>query len=146
MIIRLYKNTSDSNVVSKTISQVYECEGTLKEATSITEPVITLSGINSIITEFNYVYIPEFNRYYYVTDMVSIKNNLWAVSCKVDVLMSYKDIIYKQTAVVDRQEYNYNTMLSDNRLRVQANPYLITRKFPKGFTGDYNYALVLAGN
>lgn len=146
MIIQLYKNTSDRNVVSKDITLTYECEGTLKDATSITDPVITLAGINSMITDINYLYIPEFKRYYYVIDLVSVKNDLWSLSCKVDVLMSFKDTIYNQTCVVDRQEYDYNTMLSDNRLRVQANPYLITRKFPKGFTGDYNYALVLAGN
>lgn len=54
---------------------------------------LTLDFVLTNYENENYVYIPDFGRYYFVTD-IEIKNNgLFRISLKEDVLMSYKDVL-----------------------------------------------------
>ena len=38
----------------------------------------------------NYLWIPQFDRYYFIDDITSVTNTLWRIDCSVDVLMSFK--------------------------------------------------------
>lgn len=49
------------------------------------------------IRSCNYAYIPAFNRNYFIQDVTSVRNRLWAVSMQVDPLMSFRDEIYSQS-------------------------------------------------
>lgn len=146
MQIQLMSNISDKNVVDKKLTTVATIEGNLKESTDILDPVLTLGDITPYINKFNYVYIPLLGRYYFIMDVKSIRSDLWQISCHVDVLQTYKAQIRNNSGLIARQQYNYNVMQSDPRLRVNANPYIVTKKFPKGFNGSYTYALVVSGN
>lgn len=54
---------------------------------------LTLDFVLTNYENENYVYIPDFGRYYFITD-IEIKNNgLFRISLKEDVLMSYKDVL-----------------------------------------------------
>lgn len=114
MILKLYKNNSERNCVTKVLSNELSLEGTLRHETSIKTPVITIAGDGSIIG-YNYAYIVEFNRYYFITDIKSIRNGIWEISLLCDVLMSFKDDILTSYAVIDQtQEYDiYNYLSSD---------------------------------
>lgn len=67
----------------------------------------------------NYAYIPDFNRYYFVTDIVSVRSGLWLFKLKCDVLMSFKDDIYDLECIVARNETTYNLMLSDSKMKFE---------------------------
>lgn len=97
--LSLYKNLSEQNCVDKNIQYVIDMWGNFKDATSITSPTIIIER-DSI--DFNYVYIEQLNRYYFVEEAVSVRNKLWQVILKVDVLMTYKTTIYNQNAFVER--------------------------------------------
>lgn len=144
--IIFYKNNSESNRLDKNLyltEQGY-ISGDLKNSTSIVNPVIIIEltfGINELVVddsdnkviddnhirvcitrasqlfECNYCYIPIFKRYYYINDIISVRNKLWEIHLSVDVLMTYKDIILNQTALIDRNEF-------------KANPYLIDDEIP----------------
>lgn len=143
MIIRLYQNTSPPNYVNKSVSLIDEIEGTLRDATSITDPVITISRDSP--TGFNYIYIPDFNRYYFVTGISSVHIGLVSVSGHVDVLMSYRSQIATMNAIIKRQENQYNLYLDDGIFKAYQNTKHKIIRFPNGFT-DYSYILALAGN
>lgn len=144
MTIRLYLNSSPANYVNKSITQVgSDLVGYLREASSVVDPVITIE--RSDPTGFNYVYIPEFNRYYFVEGIGSDLNNLVSISLHVDVLMTYKAQIATMKAVIKRQENVYNTYLDDGIYKAYQNPKHKIVKFPYGFT-DFSYILALAGN
>ena len=143
MIINLYNNTSPSNVVQKTPTQVGSLEGILRAPTSILEPVIIIERNDP--TGFNYIEIPVFNRYYYVNGISSENNNLIAISCHVDVLMSYANQIANFDAVVKRNENKFNLYLDDGIFKAYQNTKHKVIKFPYGFT-QYSYILALAGN
>lgn len=64
----------------------------------------------------NYVYIPDFNRYYYINDIIVVTNALIQINTDVDVLMSFKDDILTLDAFIGRNEYNYDDTLVDDKL------------------------------
>lgn len=143
MIVELYINSSPSNYVTKSISLVDTLEGTLRNPTSIIDPVITIERDNPI--GFNYVRIPDFNRYYFVTGIASVSDTLISISMHCDVLMSYATSIKLGTAIIRRQENAYNLMLDDGIFKAYQNTKHKIIKFPYGFN-TFSYILVLAGN
>lgn len=112
---KFYKNRADKNVVDKTdfIELVLTENIIFKQETSIINPTIVLEMTS--FPNFNYVYIKELNRYYFINSITSIRNNLWEIDLSVDVLMSYKDGIKSLKAFVDRNENVTNPMLIDKK-------------------------------
>lgn len=145
MIIKLLLTGDEKNKVVKSTSEVGSYTCTLKEATSVVAPTIIIAD-DLDPSEFNYAYIEAFSRYYYVTNIVNMKNGLWMIDLKCDVLMSFADDILDNNAVIARQENDYNSLLSDPRVKVAGVPYVQTLQFPQGFTGSYSYALCVGGN
>lgn len=143
MIIKLYRNTSPPNYLDKNLILVDTLDGTLREPTSIIDPTIVIE--RSAPTGFNYLEIPAFNRYYFVTGVSSIANNLISVSAHTDVLTAYKTEIRSCEAVIRRQENMFNLYLDDGIFKVYQNSKHKIIRLPYGFT-DYSYVLALAGN
>lgn len=149
MIIKLYKNMSDNNHVDKNIgSALYELDGYLRDSCDILNPIITVQCLtkDSTINDFtrcNYCYIEDFGRYYYINDIV-INGKVFELHMHVDVLMSYKDEIRANSAVVSRQENKYNLYLQDGVFKTYANPHIQVAQFPNGFT-DFNFIFSVSG-
>lgn len=148
MKLKVYKNTSDNKVVSKSISQIGDdINGTLRAPSSIIDPVIVIDKPTGFtIAQANYAFIDEFDRYYYINDIVVISNDLIELHMHVDVLHTYAAGIRSNTAVVGRQQQkaNYDLLLSDGTFKVKANPHFQIDKFPSGFSG-HHYVLLVAG-
>lgn len=143
MTITLYNNTSPSNYVNKSISVVSSLNGTLRNPTSIIDPVVTIERSSPI--GFNYARIEEFGRYYFVTGISSELSNLISISLHVDVLMTYKEGIKNMNAIIKRQENKFNLYLDDGIFKAYQNTKHKVIQFPYGFT-EYSYILALAGN
>lgn len=121
MQVVLYNYSGEAKVVDKSsyLTQVLSLTGEFKDAVSVLYPKLLLEVSSASNIFFNYVYIAEMARYYYVTDIVLLSNTLVEVSLKVDPLMSYKTEILAQTAFVGRSESNGTTYLYDSRLPLQ---------------------------
>lgn len=143
MFINLYNNTSPPNYVNKSIAEVISLEGTLREPTSIIDPVVIVERNSPM--GFNYAHIPIFNRYYFITGISSETNSLVAIAMHVDVLMTYKEQIANMNAIIKRQENQYNLYLDDGIFKAYQNTKHKIIKFPYGFN-DFSYILALAGN
>lgn len=152
--INLYQNHAEANRVNKEqlLVGVGTLSGALREECSMITPSITYQS--SEVPTFNYVYIPVFNRYYFVTSLTSVSKNMWRMELKCDVLMSYKDKILALHGLIGRQENDFNDFLIDDKIITEKdsivevlNPIssdpgpFDTRK---GF-GDYIYALTVIG-
>ena len=127
--IKLYVNATESNRVDKSnyLTLFDTISGTLKETTSIVNPTITIEydfGTNNTLNMFNYAYIEKFGRYYFVDDIKCKRNNLWELTLRCDVLMSFKNKILSHYALIDRCEDSryYNRYLRDNFFIVDTNP------------------------
>ena len=114
MELRLYKNISEQNKINKTLKNELVLTGTLRETTSIIKPSITIEISNP--TVYNYVYIPQFKRYYYINNIISQRNNIWTLELNVDVLMSYQSGILSLKANVARQENDFNEWYADEKI------------------------------
>lgn len=145
MNILLQYNNSEKNKMDKTITTVYDISGTLRDATSILDPVVIFDGSVSDVRNINYMTIPEFNRSYFVTGIRSIQQGLFEISGHVDVLTTYKAQIRKCQGIVGKQERKWNLYLNDGSLRTYHNPDIITQSFPSGFT-TMEFVLAVAGS
>lgn len=117
--LKLYQSTAEPNRVNKTsyLTLVNTIQGALRNYTSITDLSITIEY--EPVPNFNYIYIPIFNRYYFVTDISSVREHLWEISASCDVLMTYKDSLLNCSAFIDRNENSYDQLIIDNKLPIK---------------------------
>lgn len=171
--IRLYKSSAEPIVVDKTsqLGLVSTFYGTLRNSTSVVDPTIifefpakvervvdndNLLVVDSdnqlvmyqeekeqVLFDCNYAYIPKFNRYYFITDVVSVRANLWEVSMRCDVLMSYKDIIRQQRGLIARNEFDYDTTILDELRNYDYQPTIQLLEYDCGFTTSYQDIVIL---
>ena len=141
--IVLMNNQEELNKISKSPSTVMTLTGTLREETDIVNPQINIE-YDGTLTNVNYMHISEFNRYYFITKIESIRTGLWRIYAHCDVLKTYSQGILGTPAVVARNENTYNIMLDDSMFKVQSNPRLQIAKFPNKFSGE-SYVLVMKG-
>ena len=141
--IYLMNNTEELNKISKTPTEVMTLTGFLRERTNIIDPKIIIEYEGAFVS-CNYMYIPEFNRYYFINNIESVRNNLWEITAHCDVLKTYSEAILAHEAVIARSESKYNLYLNDDMFKVYTNPRLQIAKFPNKFTGE-SYVLVMNG-
>ena len=146
MKIHLYNNASYKNKVDKTLNNEISKSGTLRQETSIVNPSIIMEGNIEDYALYNYMYIPKFKRYYFITNIKTLRNNMIEISGHTDVLMSFKDTILNETAIVGRQYNDYSMYLQDNYFKTYAYDIIITREFPNSFSGQLEYVLAVAGS
>lgn len=145
MTFTLMTNTSESKSLTKTLTTLETLTGSLRNQSSIIDPVIEVTGIlSSTVTGCNYAYIPEFGRYYFVKNITSVRANVWVIECHVDVLSTYATQIKAQTAVIRRQEKKWNLYLDDGIFKTYQNPEIITKAFPSGFATQ-QFVMAIAG-
>lgn len=142
-------NSSPVNRIDKELTTVITAIGTLRDGASILNPEVEIESLlsESVVKAINYAYIGVFGRYYFVTDIRTEVNGLWVVTMHVDVLMTYKESIYQQNAVVARQEANYNMYLDDGWFMAYQNPYIQTKFFSNTEPFEtQEFVLVIAGS
>lgn len=93
--------------------------GNILEPCSITNPVIELE-LDSV--SYNYVWITQFNRYYFVENIVIQSGNLYRLYLKVDVLASFKSQIMGQTIFIERWSNSGVDNLFDEKCVAKSNP------------------------
>lgn len=142
MIITLYENFSKKLNSTKKPKTGTDVECFLKENTSIETPHFILKDIS-----FNVNYVKWGNHYYFVDDVISLKNNLYEIVCNEDVLATYKDDILKLTAFVNYSSSLYNNDILDTRigtvgdLKTSANSVACD-----GFSDGGVYCITCIGN
>lgn len=142
--ISLYRNDSEPEAMTKNLTLIAEYSGTLKEATNIIDPSILIECDITDVIGVNYIYIPTFRRYYYVTSPTSVRTGLVKFSCHCDVLMSFRNEILANRAIVKRQSSKYNLYLPDTQIPAFPKPTLEYKKFSGKFTNQ-TLILVTAG-
>ena len=145
MNLTLYKNSSDNRCINKKIKQVLSLSGNLKNESSIMNPTVI---IETNIIDFNYLYIKEFNRYYYVNNITILRNNLIQVDTSVDVLMSNKDVIKYLPCLVERvNDSEKIDEFIDTATDVERGETTEIKTFPQGFNDSPTFILcTLSGN
>lgn len=145
MDIYLYNNTKRLNstkeapTVSRTLTDCY-----LKDNCSIISPVIRIKDTSK--PDENY--FKFLDRYYWITDVVSITNDIFEIHGEVDPLTTYRSSILGTPAFV-LYDSTPNTQLPDPRLAIETDcdVYTATVNMPWSFSsGLGTYLIATTGN
>lgn len=89
--VTLYTFAKRENSTEQPTGSGTDFDCVFKGDVSIISPVIVLSA--SSLIAYNYAYIADFGRYYFIRDTVVNNNNIWTISLECDVLASFKSEI-----------------------------------------------------
>ena len=140
MKITLFKNLNEEKKVRKTLDYLTTLEGYLRDSASLEFPIFTIESdgiiddaielqydnedieaddyelevnFNDSILICNYIYVEEFGRYYYVSDIEIYNNRLYIFKCEEDYLMSHKEKFLSLKALISRNQYLNDTFIED---------------------------------
>lgn len=125
MNITFYKNTSEVASFPKNLSAGYSVTGTLRSECDVLNPIIEFSGFSPALehngVSYNYAYIDEFKRYYFITGSNSVRDDVVEISFHVDVLQTYWEKILEHEAFVNRSTNVYNPWIIDDKIPMYQN-------------------------
>lgn len=130
--------------MNKSIALVNNLNCLIKDDCDIINPTIEVYGTNAL--NANYMWIPLFSRYYYITKVTTLNYDTLQVQGHVDVLMSFQNAIKGSQAIIDRQENIWNGYLNDKYMRQLAYPRIQTKRFNSNLISTPKYYLVASGN
>lgn len=113
MLVKIYHNKSNNNVINKKIEEIQEITFNFKNDSDITNPILILQSYKT----GNYCYIPDLKRYYYINNIELMSGGFYKLYLEIDVLMSYKnDLIsgewYSEGInVIINNEIDYNSLV-----------------------------------
>lgn len=126
--VRLYKTTSKTLQIGKVLTDEKIKRGLWQDATSFLHPTFRFAKDDDLLA-YTYAYIPRFNRYYFITDV--IPDGVYTV-CRLDVdpLESNKETILNSTQLIGRQEKDFNLYLIDSQIPAYQSEKYATDPFP----------------
>ena len=131
MTIKTYRFLGDSRKVDKTLTPVKTySNAVIVGDMSIHTPTISLQ-LDSFtdVINFNYIYIQELRRYYYVEESTIREDGFVQIRCRVDVLKSFKNDILASTQYIDRQQNKCTYQLPDGMYNIKSNRNLTIKNF-----------------
>lgn len=145
MEIKLYKTSSPRKKLVKDLTDEITLVGTLRAQSSVMSPAFTVQDTS--VVGYNYCYIPDFGRWYYINGIDALRANLYELSLGIDVLMTYAAEIRQNYAIVDKVEnfgaaYNYindASWVNTNRMKQSI------INFATGFNESGEFILITAG-
>lgn len=149
MQINLFTCKAERNRVNKIeyLSNRFVLDGSLRSATSAMNLEIDVEKTNPLIYKYNYMYIEEFGRWYFIDEILSVRNRIWTIRATVDVLMSFKTDILNCSAIIDKVENEFvaNMYLDDGSFVMDSRKYNEIKEFPSGLNENGQYILICAG-
>lgn len=112
MIVYLYNTKDDNNVLEKNLTDEKIYNIRLKNPVDIIRPSLIIESDKILL--YNYAYIPEFKRYYFIENISNQSNNRYLLDLKVDVLMSFKNDILNAKGLI-LEDKNGNKFIDRNK-------------------------------
>ena len=132
-VIVLLHNKSERNVIGKTFESGtgnrLKIEGKTFFNQSVLNPVFIIPATE--VYTYNYAYVPLLHRYYYITDIVALENNMLEIHMQVDPLQSFKEEIKACKGICMRSEWRNNFLINDGAMMVKQPQKVATLQFIK---------------
>ena len=146
----LYTISDPPEYINKTLPTGVTVNCDFKAPVDVENPTIYISA-GSAYDDYNYCYIAEFGRYYFMKAVGGTGQTI-TFECKSDPLMSFKDQILACPAVIARNPWHWDMYIPDSRLPVEARTVSAILNFPNAnensgpFDGTNNcYVLTTLG-
>lgn len=144
MTITLYNNSSEPNKISKHLTPVSTAlSGSLRNESEMVNPVVLIEGNVSSLQNANYARIESFGRYYYITEMKSVRNNIVELHLHTDVLMSF-NISAVSGVVIEAENVGSDYLQGRQFVRLVKSKTDIL-PFSGGLLDSGEYILITAG-
>lgn len=98
MIVEFYYTADNANTINKTLQPIKTLNIIFRQAVNEASPFIIMNKDN--LTGSNYVHIPNFNRYYFISNIENYTANLVRINLVTDLLMTYKDEILNTPVLI----------------------------------------------
>ena len=138
--LELYKVTNQPNELTKTLNDAVVLNGAFRGEIDSIDVIVE---IESNTYDFNYVYIPSLNKYYFLQNIVHVNAKIIRMQLHCDVLMTYKtDILASYGLVTQGGSINpyYSSIDSESRQTIRR------INFPYKFNNNGNFVLVTITN
>lgn len=141
MNINFYNSKIRKNEVNKSLGVAIAKTCSLKEGSSIEDPILYMVYDTSLMS-CNYVYIPDFGRYYFITGK-EIDGKTLYITCHVDVLKTYSADIKASKGTATRSNI-YNKNIPDSLAMEIPQNKIQYRKLSEALTGG-TYICIIGG-
>lgn len=131
--INFYSYNGHPSTVNKQLGEFTAIEGDLRQTFDVLRPTVTLR--KQPRPTYNYCYIPDSGRYYFVERVSFEGNNAYELSLRVDVLKTYESEILAATATVTETN-EPNPYISNRQSIYDTRPAFEKLEFPN--TGLFN--------
>ena len=129
MVVKFLLNKSEYNTINKDTELIVEKTITLKNDCDFINPYLLLKLDDNLFLS-NYVYIPDFKRYYFITGIEILTKTLVGVSLHVDVLESFKDNILAGTVHITESSNtdNYYPKELDSLTSMESHKFISNKE------------------
>ena len=115
MKVRFFTFSKKYNSTAQPSTGYTEYDCVIKSSSDVITPTVELQmGLSTNPSSFNYCYIPDYNRYYWVKDW-TFYNHLWVATLNVDVLATWKPYIGSTSMYVYRASNEYDGTIIDEK-------------------------------
>lgn len=135
MVIKLYKVLDDPKCVNKALTSELTVSGIARDPVNITAPVIEVEADNNTLAGYNYAYIEDYARFYFV-DPTNDSWKLNTLTLRCDILTSSRAWLLTRTATITRNERLYQSYLTDPDFATYAYTNIVTKLFPQSVNMD----------
>lgn len=139
MNIQLGNTTSPQRKIYKTFTVGTTKDVTFKNDEDVVNPTLLMTYTTGI-DQYNYAYIPQLNRYYWVASIKEVTGRMCELQLKCDVLMTYKPDINNTTLTIVRKGTGGSSMIPDTKLPLYPYRDLAIVRFEESpfFNGTFN--------
>lgn len=133
MELILYHTDDNPMVINKKLSQVRTVNVILRSTLDEKSPALLLH--DDTIAGANYCYIPAFNRYYFIDQVVRFNAHLVKVILNTDLLMTYKDeLLSKEVLITATSKPSYLSSGLPTTEQIETDRYTSDFTLPDGTT------------
>lgn len=102
MQVEFCTTTDNNRVITKTVTVNATLDIVFRQEVDEQAPVIVMNKTN--LAGSNYVHIPAFKRYYFISSIDNYTANLVILHLTTDLLMTYKDVILNSQVLITGTE------------------------------------------
>lgn len=148
MTVNFYNSPGERNLLNRSMSLIKTLNDVQITLPYNIETPDILFNFDASLLATDYVYIPELNRYYFRNDIRIENGSQMRFYLESDPLISFRNSIMASQCVARRSTNRINPQLRDEQVAFKANPRLVYKELPGGFSPDgngYCYILTLGG-
>lgn len=137
----LYNYKGQPNTINKKLTPLGTINVALRPELNVHNPTIKIQ-IHPNMYGFNYVYIDDFKKYYFVDNFRYVGGQTYLLTLSLDVLQTYKDVILQSTALIVESD-NANRDLSVNSNVFNVFPKTEILHFPTSQLFDKEGSIIM---